>query len=359
MSSMQTALTIITTEISIILAVLLGAMALRYLRKYRNTASTLRKLAGKIQDKKEDRLSVLNNFLIKTCHFDEEKASQAAASLIEKERQFYSSLIDIYQTHDNKALLNLDNKTEDIINSYRNLLTISVKSISEEAEMDIETRTKNLAITIKKLDEKNKILTSELDNLKNEMDITVKEYSSAFLNKQSSEKIAENSPTSNISTDKKPDSKPSPPKEKAPEPEPEPAADNEPTNKDKAPADNAASDNTTAPAPAPQSDSAPKTTEKESSTATTNASTEEDISDDSVEPEFHSRGFSENDIANTEQATAPPEDALNDELEADLETLAAKLDVEREVKEANPGIPLDGLEDDDNVLNGDKQSNSG
>ena len=205
MSSLQSAIMIIMAEISFILAVIMGYLGFRYLRTNRDIMSAIGRLADKIRGKKDDRLAMLHDFLVKTCHYDEEKATSTATELIEKERLFYNSLMETYLHRDNNALMNLDNKTEEIISAYRNLLSASEKAITEESQQELEIRIQQLSSTINELNDKNEQLTDEVKHLKNEMDVTVEEYSSAFRNKQAHDSSQTGASDDGSSADNKPD----------------------------------------------------------------------------------------------------------------------------------------------------------
>jgi predicted RNase H-like nuclease (RuvC/YqgF family) len=92
-----------------------------------------------------------------------------------------------YLNQDHNALLDMDNKTEEVIDAYRNLIKVSTMANSTDA--DPEKLTQN----IEELLDKNQKLSDEIDKLKNEMDVTVQEYSSAFRNKQDKGSAADES----------------------------------------------------------------------------------------------------------------------------------------------------------------------
>ena len=350
MSSLQPAMTIVMTEISIILIALMSYLGFRYVRNNRNITSAIRKLANKIRCGKDDRENMLRDFLVQTCSYDEETATTAAEALIEKERLFYTSLMETYLNRDNDALINMDNKTEEVIGAYRNLLTVSVKAIATEAQGDLETRTQQLSKTIDDLSVRNKTLAEEVTQLKKEMDVTVEEYASAFRHKQAQAQ----------GDTRKEDI---------------PATEN----------NTAQQNNTDIPATEPDDAIAAVAALDEPDDAIATVATpdesDDDISavdstpDDSIEPDFETRGFNSNngtltgteipedipDIVATEPlapevdgddqdtATVPAEDDIS----ADLEALAAHLDTE-EGTDINPDIPMDGLEDDDKPANTQK-----
>ena len=115
MNSLQPAMTIVMTEISIILIALMSYLGFRYIRNNRNITSAIRKLANKIRCGQDDRENMLRDFLVQTCSYDEENATTAAEELIEKERLFYTSLRETYLNRDKKALINMYNKTTEVI----------------------------------------------------------------------------------------------------------------------------------------------------------------------------------------------------------------------------------------------------
>ena len=352
MSSLQPAMTIVMAEVSIILTALIGYLTFRYLRNNRDIMSAIQKLANKIRLNKDDRHVMLHDFLVQTCCYDEETANTAATALIEKERLFYTSLMETYLTRDHDALHNMDSKTEEVIGAYRDLLTVSVKAISADAELDIETRTKQLSKTIDDLSERNKTLSGEVEQLKREMDVTVEEYSSAFRNQQINDELkdADDSESTDTATDADTNI--------------DVETEIETTQNEDHNISEQASDDTAA--------------------ISSDDNVEPNSLDDSVEPDFETNGFNETSRDEPDTSTSPdaidvtaditvadsepsaendepentepgplPEDsnttdpaALDDEISADLEALAAQLDVEEEGLDTNPGISMDGLDDD-------------
>jgi len=347
MSSLQSAMTIIMAEVSIILIIFMSYLAFRYLRNNRDIMSAIRKLASKIRCGKDDRQSMLHDFLVQTCHYDDETATTAASALIEKERLFYTVLMETYLTRDHDSLVNLDNKTEEVIGAYRDLLTVSVKAINEEAQLDIETRTKQLSKTINDLNDKNKTLSGEIRQLKHEMDVTVHEYSSAFRNQQKSTGPQTGNGQETATTDDavgQTDTTQETPDTTATNNESTPAPETDESNNNTVDAEVTASDSNTA-----SNVSGP------------------DETDDSIEPEFHNSGFDDDIDAEepeepvepaavelAEEAANDTPAALDDEINADLEALAAQLDSE---EDTNPSIPLDGLDEDEDTSN--QQSKAG
>ena len=184
MSSLISASTIILIEIAIALSAISGYFIYRFLRSNRNLNSTLGGLAKKINRKRENHESMLKSFLEETCHFEGEEAQKMANEMVKKERMFYSTLMNTYKNRDNEALKDLDKTTEEITNSYKQLLTVSAKAATDSMQETLNKKTHKLSSTIDTLNEKNQELAKELSQLQHEMDMTVNEFTSAFQREQ-------------------------------------------------------------------------------------------------------------------------------------------------------------------------------
>ena len=184
MSSLISASTIILIEIAIALSAISGYFIYRFIRSNRNLNSTLGGLAKKINRKRENHESMLKSFLEETCHFEGEEAQKMANEMVKKERMFYSTLMNIYKNRDNEALKDLDKTTEEITNSYKQLLTVSAKAATDSMQETLNKKTHKLSSTIDTLNEKNQELAKELSQLQHEMDMTVNEFTSAFQREQ-------------------------------------------------------------------------------------------------------------------------------------------------------------------------------
>lgn len=334
MSNLQSALMIVLGELSIILAAILGYLIFRSLRKHKSVMSAIAYLTGKIHNCKDDRQKMLHDFLTQTCHYPDDKAADMAAALLEKERLFYNVLMETYVNNDHESLKHLDQKTEEVIGAYRNLVSESVKAIATEAELDIEARTEQLSKTIDELSEKNKNLNHELDQLKHEMDQTVQEYSSAFRHKPEAT-TAHDTDSIPIEDDL---------------PEAGIAIETRDSGNEEA---------TTA-----ISDAADDTMATEEDTAqpamaapTPPSADQQSDDDDLVEPDFETHGFEQPPEEQATEQAEPP--SLDDEIKADLEALTAQFDAEEEVEqEGGHSIPLDGLVDDEGSAEGKKAAQS-
>jgi hypothetical protein len=342
MSNLQSALMIIMGEISIMLTAILGYLAFRALRKHKSIMSAIKHLTGKIRCAKDDRINMLQEFLVQHCRYDQEHAATTAQTLIEKESLFYNGLMATYAANDTEALKDLDQKTEEIIGAYRKLVSESVKAVENNVEADIESRTQQLSSTVDELSEKNAQLTSELDQLKREMDQTVQEYSSAFRQKHSQE-----------DTDNK---------------QQEGDTAETSANIDVEPREAEAGDDTSAiaaadieaEAPAPAAAAEATAAEQELTAATGSGNDDRQAQamapaedDDAVEPDFETHGFDEPETIDGPQVETGDTE-LDDEIKADLEALTAMVD-DDDVGDGT--IPLDGLLDDDEQPSGqEKQS---
>ena len=184
MSSLISASTIILIEIATALSAISGYFIYKFLRSNRNLNSTLGGLAKKINHKRESHESMLKSFLEETCHFEGEEAQKMANEMVKKERMFYATLMNTYKNRDNEALKDLDKTTEEITNSYKQLLTVSAKATTESMQETLNKKTHKLSSTINTLTEKNQELAKELSQLQHEMDMTVNEFTSAFQREQ-------------------------------------------------------------------------------------------------------------------------------------------------------------------------------
>jgi len=338
MSNLQSALMIIMGELSIILAAILGYLAFRSLRKHKSVMSAIGYLTIKIRNCKDERLKMLQDFLTQTCHYSEEGAETRAKALLEKERLFYNVLMQTYVNHDHETLKHLDQKTEEVIGAYRNLVSESVKAIATEAELDLEARTEQLSSTIDELSEKNAHLNKELQQLRHEMDLTVEEYSSAFRNKSGGKKANDGADMD--------DSEAQADESYIAIESQDPGEAEDSPNQDsiaiEAVADDASADANEAPTKH-ISESTPTT----SAAGETTAQDSRTNDDDSIEPDFDTHGFAEPPL-NDETADEPQTAGLDDEIKADLEALTAQFDAEQEAEqEGEETIPLDGLSDDE------------
>lgn len=184
------ATTIILAEISIVLLAIFVYLVIRYLRNYRDLTQALSRLAQKFRTKRDDRLTMLKTFLQETCNYPETRAEEVAAELLMKEKLFYTTIMEIYMNRDNAALKNLDQTTEQMISAYRNLLSVTMESVTQDAQHDLESRTRDLSATITQLTEKNKAMDLEIKKLQQEMQVTLTEYASAFARDQAAKQTA-------------------------------------------------------------------------------------------------------------------------------------------------------------------------
>ena len=222
------AATIILAEVSAVLLAVFVFLFIRYMRNYRDLTQALTRLAQKFRLKRDDRLSMLKNFLHATCNYPETRAEEIATELLAKEKLFYSTILEIYRNRDNKALKNLDETTEQMIGAYRNLLSVTMESITRDVQQDFESKTRDMAATIEQLTQKNISMSDEINKLQKEMNATLSEYASAFARDQatrnatvaaSTEESADNNasvPDTSVSADTVPD---------APDTQPLPAVD--------------------------------------------------------------------------------------------------------------------------------------
>ena len=337
MSNLQSAFMIIMGELSIILAVILGYLAFRSLRKHKSIMSAIEHLTNKIRNCKDERAKMLQDFLTQTCHLSQESAETRAKALLEKEQLFYNVLMQTYVNNDHEALKDLDQTTEEVIGAYRNLVSESVKTIASEAELDLETRTQQLTSTIDELSEKNAHLDKELQQLKHEMDVTVQEYSSAFRNRPENNKADGDTDEndSQATTD-----------ESSIAIESQDIAENDGSPKQDSIAIEAATDE-------PSADANDVTMEPAPEPAAASGSAEQQLpdmqidDDDSIEPDFETHGFDESPV-NDDTADEAQSENLDDEIKADLEALTAQFDAEQEAEqEGETTIPLEGLVDDE------------
>lgn len=352
MSNLQTAMFIIMGEVCLMLFALLGYIVYRYIRKHRSLMSALQHLNTTINNSNDYRISQLEEFLISTCHFSDEAAETAAKTLTEKQQSFYNSLIEIYTSRDQNALMNLDSKTEEVISAYRDLVSESTKIIEQDAQTDFNGKTARLTKTIDDLSKKNQDLTGKIDRLKEEMEITVNEYSSAFQHK----------PEIKIEKPAVDDNNNTPVVETTDEPANTSDTD-EPTpinDQDIQDTDNSADDinitlmdNDVEPAAdagtATDTDIDIEALNTESAIdATETAQTDpgHDEVDDSIEPDFETHSINDA-VADTTTINKN----LDDEIKADLEALTEQFDAENADNEedADPAeaISLDGLDDED------------
>jgi len=277
MSSLQSAIMIIMGEISLILVIVMCYLAYRYLQTNRNISSAILKLVNKIRDRKDDRVNILRDFLMHTCHYSEEHANSTAAELIKKEHLFYNGLMQTYMHRNPDSLINLDTRTEEIIDAYRNLITGSEKTIINDSRQELEIKVTQLSNTINELTSENETLSGEVDRLQREMEIAANEYSFAYRDRRDD---GVNSPNPAVETS--------------------PAAAPLVNNDISAETDTDAPDSAGMDKPAADSVS----------------------------------GMNDN------------VDDMNAVIDKDLEALAAELDYDTDEDEINPGISLDGLDDD-------------
>ena len=271
MSSLQSATMIIMGEISLILVVVMCYLVYRYLQSNRNTTSAIHKLVKKIRDRKDDRAGMLRDFLMHTCHYSEEHANSTAAELIKKEHLFYNGLMQTYLHRNHDSLINLDTRTEEIIDAYRNLITGSDKTIINDSRQELETRVTQLTNTVNELTGENKTLSGEIARLQHEMEIAVNEYSLAYRHGRDH---GVNSP--------------------------DPVVEIGPAT-----------------APVVNND--------------ISVATDMDVPDNTEVPD---------------SVSGTDDNGMNEATDKDLESLAAELDNDTIDDEINPGIPLDGLDDD-------------
>ena len=77
-----------------------------------------------------------------------------------------------------------------MIGAYRNLLAVTMESVTRDVQQDVDARTRDMAATIEQLTQKNITMAEEINKLQKEMNVTLAEYASAFARDQAAKNAA-------------------------------------------------------------------------------------------------------------------------------------------------------------------------
>lgn len=180
MPDISPAITIILAEASILLSLLCGFFIFKHFHHHHNDNKAILNLSNTIQDNSDERKKMLQRFLAETCNYEEDAAQQTSNMLINTEKLFYKTIMDIYKKRDANALKSLDSNTEHMIDAYRSLASGATAALKSKLEQEKVEKHELLLNNIQELEQHNQSLAKELGKLKAEMDTTVSEYTSAF-----------------------------------------------------------------------------------------------------------------------------------------------------------------------------------
>ncbi len=184
---------IIMGEIMIALVVVVVAVLVVFVKSRRRDHAAVQTLQSKINSNAPQRQALFEQMLASTEEDSEEDAvakKEMAASWVNKENEFYGSLVDMYLKRNATALKGLDKMLHEYTSSYLDLVTLMrdrVESgqikLSEEAQQRLGRMAEEgerLDGRVKALEGENRILNKELKDAYREIEQTMREYTKAF-----------------------------------------------------------------------------------------------------------------------------------------------------------------------------------
>ena len=180
---MMTTLTIVLAEISMVLLIVVGVIAVKAFNRRRRDQAAVKTLVISIKANQPARVEKLAGMLKDSSHLSDDDALNKANELIKKQNKFYQDAIDLYFTRNNEVLSKLDNRLEGLLDQYQGLLKVTTTDNGAVDTEAMERLSKDIAALSKELEElrlENATLSTQLKAAEHELDQLGREYVSAF-----------------------------------------------------------------------------------------------------------------------------------------------------------------------------------
>ena len=180
---MMTTLTIVLAEISMVLLIVVGVIAVKAFNRRRRDQAAVKTLVISIKANQPARVEKLAGMLKDSSHLSDDDALNKANELIKKQNKFYQDAIDLYFTRNNEVLSKLDNRLEGLLDQYQGLLKVTTTdngAVDAEAMVQLSKDITALSKELEDLRTENATLSTQLKAAEHELDQLGREYVSAF-----------------------------------------------------------------------------------------------------------------------------------------------------------------------------------
>ncbi len=184
MSQISEWILIVGGELLGLLAIVCGVLVFLVLRRSGRDQGAVRKLVRKIKKSENERLERLRNLLTETHRFPDTELRETAATLLWNENRFYKKLIALYVDRDEKALVNVDEAVNALLQPYQDLLPresapINDPGVVEDHSQAVVEVDAAVQAELGRLQDENQRLSHELGITMDSMSKVLSEY--AFL----------------------------------------------------------------------------------------------------------------------------------------------------------------------------------